>query len=225
MPTPSDTTFFRRSSRSLSQFILATEEDSRPRAVHGALILGIARARGIPSRMPCCTDHGLVPADATIVLTDLSLSTWGGAVKAAGDISLFRSPVAQDFWSLVSYVDSFGDMAMENWKRTETVTRYKAAADWWALHRPVWDGKGEMEVISTILALVYILTVLLGDEAELRAYAERTDGKVERLRRDQQSLLRTSKEKVELKTEVFFIEGVEEMAGSGVGNGTGLFRR
>lgn len=59
------------------------------------------------------------------------------------------------------------------------------------------------------MALVHVLTVLLGDEADLRAYAERTDGKVEWLRQDRQSLPGQLK----------------EMAGSAVGHGTGLFRR
>ena len=189
IPTTSTTSFFRKvqlqKNSDASPFILASASEAQRRAAKGGIVIGVVRARGIPNRMPCCLDHGIIPAGAVLVMLDMTLSTWGGALKAAGNVSLFRGLIAEDFWSLVAHVDAFGIQHLTSWRcqaersnvdggtqRTaEIMNRYRAMVVWWKNNQPVWNGQGELPVTDKIMALAHTMMVLLGNESDLRTYA------------------------------------------------------
>jgi hypothetical protein len=241
-------------------FILAADSDARGRAAKGGIIIGIARARGIPARMPCCLDHGLIPADAIIVMLDMALSTWGGALKAVGNVSLFRGLLAQDFWSLAAHVDAFGLKHLTSWRcqadrsgsnggkqqTAEAMNRYRAMVVWWKENQPVWNGQGELPVTEKIMVLAHTLTVLLGNESDLRAYAamvieknvptnnsvffeRELFRKIEQLKQECQALLARAREftlpEQQPETTKFFVKKVEERAQGSQGNTTRFYRR
>jgi hypothetical protein len=243
-----------------SPFILAADSDARRRAAKGDIIIGIIRARGIPTRMPCCLDHGLIPADAIIVMLDMALSTWGGALKAVGNVSLFRGLLAQDFWSLAAHVDAFGLKHLTSWRcqaersgsnggtqqTSEAMNRYRAMVVWWKEHQPVWNGQGELPVTDKIILLAHALTVLLGNESDLRAYAamviennlptnnsaifeREVLRKIEQLKQERQALLVRAKNftqpEQQPETTKFFVKKVEERVQGSKGNTTRFYRR
>jgi hypothetical protein len=245
---------------SASLFILASDSDARRRAAKDGIIIGIVRARGIPARMPCCLDHGLIPADAIIVMLDLSLSTWGGALKAVGNVSLFRGLLAQDFWSLAAHVDAFGLKHLTSWRcqadrsgshggkqqTAEAMNRYRAMVVWWKENQPVWNGQGELPVTEKVMALAHTLTVLLGNESDVRAYAvmvieknvqinnsvffeRELSRKIEQLKQERQVLLSRAQEftlpEQQPETTKFFVKKVEERAQGSQGNTTRFYRR
>ena len=210
--------------------------------------------------MPCCVDHGIISADAILVMLDKTLSTWGGALKAAGNVSLFRSLAAQDFWSLVAHVDAFGIKYLTSWRSqadasgldggaqqtVEAMDRYRAMVFWWKENQPVWNGQGELRVTEKIIALAHTLTVLLGNESDLRTYAaliveksvptnnsvffeREVLRKIEQLKQEGQRLLVRAEEftpqEQQPETTNFFVKTIAERTQGIKGNTTRFYRR
>lgn len=264
MPTTSTTSFFRKvqsqKNSNASPFILASDSEARRRTLSSGIIIGVIRARGIPNRMPCCVDHGLIPADAIIVMLDMALSTWGGALKAVGNVSLFRGLLAQDFWSLAAHVDAFGIQHFTSWRcqadrsdshggkqqTAEVMNRYRAMVVWWKKNQPVWNGHGELPVTEKIMVFAHTLTVLLGNESDLRTYAalvveesvptnnsaffeREVLRKIEQLKQERQVLLARAQEftlpEQQPETTKFFVKTVTERTQGVQGNTTRFYRR
>lgn len=190
------------------RFILASGQAACRLAVQGSILINTARAHCILTKMPDTIDLGPDPDDAIVVLLDLDLSTWGGALKTAGYIRLFQSAAARDFWSLAAHVDTFGIACLAQWNPTRTVARYRAVMAWWIQHRPVWSGEDGMSVQTMVHDLTYVLTVMLCNEDGLRAFARSTGGRIDvpTMKRYRADLLASSSDVILLNYDSFFLD-------------------